>query len=52
METFGKVLSVTLELFKKEFTIWGFTFSWWEVFVFTLVAVILGHVIGGYFSGD
>ena len=52
MEVFGKVLGVTLELFKKDFTIWGFTISWWEVFVFTFVVGVLAYVIGGFFSGD
>ena len=52
MEIFGSILSVTLELFRHDINVFGFTFSFWEVFVFSLVAGVLAYVIGGFFSGD
>ena len=51
MEIFGKILSSTFSLFRMDLTILGFTFSFWEVFVFTVVVGVLAYIIGGFFSG-
>ncbi len=52
MEYFAKLLSGTLSLFKLPVTIFGFTFSFWEVFCFVIVAGIIAYIIGGLFSGN
>lgn len=38
IEDVGLVFSAVMRLFKLEFTLYGYTFSWWEVFVFSIVA--------------
>jgi len=48
MEAIGALLSAILEGMKMEFTIYGHTFSWWQVFVFTIVVSIIGIIIGGF----
>lgn len=45
MEDFGLLLEVTMDIMKTPVTIWGFTFSWWEVFVFTIVAAIVFLIV-------
>lgn len=52
MEIIGQLLSKTVEIFKLPLTLFGFTFSYWEVFCFGIVASILAYIIGGFFSGD
>jgi hypothetical protein len=44
--TFQAVLS----LFKMEFTLYGFTFSWWQVFFWSIVAGLLIWFIGRIFN--
>ena len=48
----ARVLSWTLELFQYEFTIYGVTFSMFEVFIFSAVASIIGWFIGKVFFDD
>lgn len=38
----GALFSAVVELFKIEFTIYGFTFSMWQVFLFNIAAGIVG----------
>ena len=40
MEDFAALMSVTYRIFALEFTLYGFTFSLWQVFAFSAVAVI------------
>lgn len=51
MEILGKLISSTLSIFRLPVTILGFTFSFWEVFCFVIVAGIVAYIIGGFFSG-
>lgn len=44
------VFAATLALFKMEFTIYGFTFSFWNVFLFVIVAGLVLRFIGGLFD--
>ncbi len=46
MEFFRFMIEKTLELFRMDFTIYGFTFSFWDVFML----VIIGSVVCGFFS--
>ena len=52
MEFIGQVFFKTIDAFKVPITIFGFTFSFWEVFCFIIVAGIVAYIIGGIFSGD
>lgn len=40
------------EVFSLQFTLYGFTFSFWEVFLFDTVAGILALVLKEVFLGD
>ena len=50
MEAIGKLFQYIMEGMKTEFTVYGHTLSWWQVFVFTVVIGILGLIIGGIIS--
>lgn len=52
MENIGKLFRYILEGMKNEFTIYGHTFSWWQVYVFIIVVAILGIIIGGILSDE
>lgn len=49
MNDFAYVIQATVELFRHEFTIYGFTFSFWNVFLFVIVAGLAVAFIGGLF---
>jgi len=46
------LLAITMDFFSFEFTIYGFTFSFWQVFVFSAVAAIVGRILWEVFFGD
>lgn len=48
----GALFSWILELFMYEFTIYGVTFSMFQVFVFGAVAEIIGWFLGRLFFDD
>lgn len=52
MEDFAALMSVTYRIFALEFTLYGFTFSLWQVFVFSAVAGIVGKILAEVFFGD
>ncbi len=52
IEDFGAMISAVVRIFKIEFTLYGVTFSFWEVFLFTIVAGIILAFLGGAFGGD
>lgn len=52
MGDFGALMSYTFQAFAYEFTLLGFTFSLWEVFVFSTVVVIVGRLLCEVFFGD
>lgn len=52
MSDLQATFAATLNLFKLEFTLYGFTFSFWEVFLFTIVGGILLSFIGRLFGDD
>lgn len=49
---FAALLSYTFQAFSYEFTIYGFTFSLWEVFAFSTVTAIVGRLLWEVFFGD
>ena len=52
MEYIGILFSYVMELFKIEFTIYGFTFSFWQVFVFSIVVSLVCWLLWEVFLGD
>lgn len=46
------LLTTVYNLFRIEFTLYGFTFSMWQVFLFTIVAGLVGWLISEVFFGD
>ena len=48
----GALFSWILELFMYEFTLYGVTFSMFQVFVFSTVAGIIGWFLGRLFFDD
>lgn len=48
----GALFSWVVELFSLEFTIYGFTFSLWQVFLFDIVITIVGWFLGKVFLDD
>ena len=47
----GLVFQKVVELFQIEFTIYGFTFSMWEVFLFDFAAGIVVWILREVFFG-
>lgn len=45
MSDIGLVLQKVVELFQIEFTIYGFTFSMWQVFLFDFAAGIVVWIL-------
>lgn len=41
----ARVFELVVELFSIEFTLYGFTFSMWQVFLFDMVAGIIVWII-------
>ena len=52
MNDLAALFAKTVELFSLEFTLYGFTFSLWEVFLFSAVAGITARILGEIFFGD
>ena len=50
MEYIGKLFVYIVDGMKKEFVIYGHTFSWWQVFVFVIISGIVIDIIGGFIS--
>ena len=48
----GALFSWVVEVFSLEFTIYGFTFSMWQVFLFDIVIAIVGWFLGKVFLDD
>lgn len=47
MEDFGKLINAVIQGMKMEFTIYGYDISFWQIFIFGIVASILCVLIGG-----
>ena len=52
MENLAALLSSTLEIFSLPINLYGFSFSFWEVFLFGAVACIVGRILAEVFLGD
>jgi len=49
LSDFGALINATVQLFSVKFTIYGFTFSFWEVFLFGIAASIIGWFLAKFF---
>ena len=52
MSDIAALFSYVIRLFQIEFTLYGHTFSLWEVFVFSVVASLICHLLWEVFFGD
>lgn len=50
MDSFVNFFGMVIELFKIPITVYGFTFSFWNIFIFCLFASAVCYLIGGFFS--
>ena len=51
METLGRLFQMCVEFSKTEFEIYGFTVSFWGIFIFGVVVDVIALLIGGFLSG-
>ena len=51
METIGIYFDMLVEFMKQEYMIYGYTFSYWQIFMFVIVAGIVAGFIGEFFNG-
>lgn len=51
MTDVGALFSAVVELMSIEFTLYGFTFSMWQVFLFDIAAGIVAWIIGKILLG-
>lgn len=52
MSELGDLFSSVVELFQLEFTVFGFTFSLWQVFLLDIVICICCFVLREVFLGE
>ncbi len=52
MEALAALLSWTFQLFSLPLNLFGFSFSFWEVFAFSAVSCIIGRILAEVFFGD
>ncbi len=50
IEDFGAMISAVVTLMKTELTLYGVTFSFWQVFLFVVVVAIVAYFLGGAFG--
>ena len=52
MEDFAALMTWTLRIFDLPITLYGYTFSLWQVFAFSAVVGIVGRILAEVFFGD
>lgn len=50
MESFISFMGIIIDFMKQPFTIYGFEFSFWGIFMFVILGSIVMGFIGGLFS--
>lgn len=50
MNAFIKIFSLLLEFMQREFDLFGFTVSFWQIFIFSCLSSIIGTFIGSIFK--
>lgn len=51
MEDFAAMISGVVDIMKFEFTVWGYTVSFWNVLLWSLLASFVIWLIWGFFNG-
>ena len=51
MEDFAVMISAVVAVMKFEFMIWGFTLSFWQIFIYGLIVTVLLYLFWGFFDG-
>ena len=51
-DDFAALIAATVDIFKIPFTIFGFTISFWQIFLFSAFAGIVAWIIREVFLGD
>lgn len=52
MELIGTMIGATVDIFKQEFTLFGFTLSFWQVFLFSCVSSIVAWILWRIFIDE
>lgn len=52
MVVFGQILSAGLSILNIPFTLWGHSFSLWQVFLFSTVVGIVARTVWEVIDGD
>lgn len=52
IDTFGECLKWIVSLYQEEFLIYGYSVSFWQVFLFCFIATIVIGVVVALFSSD
>ena len=52
MEDFKALVDTVIGLLQLKMTIWGFTFSFWNILLFGLVTSIILWFLGGFYGHD
>ena len=52
MEVIGAILASVVSIFKIQFTLYGFTLSFWQVFLFTGFGFIVAWILWRIFVDD
>ena len=50
LQFIGNLIGLVFEFLQRPFTVFGYTFSFWGVIVFTAIAGIIGSLIWGLFD--
>ena len=50
MDDFAAMLSLAVQLMQVELTLYGFTFSFWQVLLWSMVAVVVVFLVWGFFD--
>ena len=49
MEDLAALMTICVDLMKIPFTIWGFTLSWWDILMWSLIAGIIVALLVVFF---
>lgn len=50
MEYFQIFMSKIFDFMKVPITVWGFTFSYWDIFLLTILASLIGYFVREVFD--
>lgn len=51
MEYLGQIFTLCIDFMKTEYTVYGYTISFWGIFVFGAVCSLVCMLLGGYLNG-